>query len=482
MKLIKYILLLISTILTTQIYATVYEDAEDESTSRWHIYDNFPYWAYIDNVYLTDRDHNAIKFIGAGIRNGYMLGNIEGRSGAWNNTTEHTLKWSMNFKRRFVIYVRISTTNGPRYLYYTQHNRSYGKRNRTYIHFGLGREARNGIWQDFTRNLEIDLKRYEPNNNLIDVNAFLVRGKGMVDDIELINENQDDVYIPEESIADIRSIFGNNFRQQFKAIEDSIGLFEGLDEQGQLGRYAYASFLASDYLERGATLGRIFTTGYNKDDFRWSDAYSVIQKLKELDSNLDLVKLVDNVNDYTNDNFHPTLATFENNNYPKDGNNYTVDENHHTHTFLTKFAYEWKKLGNHSNANFQIFKESQDYVVFRDVHGKILSMIKSLNIDLSNITPLTYFIMTDATVLGGADTPSRMLNEIIQSRNYDLNTLADQKNFTLDILNGYSTFDIYSESGRYYRQQALLEMVNTNLNTFTFENVSDIYNTVEPPQ
>jgi len=148
-----------------------------------------PVGAYLDNVYLEDRDHNAIQFIGAGTSNGYILGNWEGRAGAWNNTKEHTLKWSMEFDEAFVIYVRVMTKNGARYIYYTSSNESYGKNN-NYIHIGLGSESSNGIWQDFSRDLSDDLKKYEPNNELIAVNAFLIRGNGFVDDVELIEERE----------------------------------------------------------------------------------------------------------------------------------------------------------------------------------------------------------------------------------------------------------------------------------------------------
>ena len=185
MKHVKNILLIVTTSMATQAYATVYENAEDEKTSRWSVYDNTPSGAHLDNVYLKDRDHNAIQFIGAGTNNGYILGNWEGAAGAWNNTTEHTLKWSMNFDEDYVIYVRVMTKNGPKYIYYTASDKSNGKKDDSYIHIGLGRDSNNGSWQDFNRDLEADLKKYEPNNELIAVNAFLVRGNGLVDDVEL---------------------------------------------------------------------------------------------------------------------------------------------------------------------------------------------------------------------------------------------------------------------------------------------------------
>jgi len=86
----KNILLIATALIAIQVHATVYENAEDYKTSRWSVYDNTPSRAHLDNVYLKDRDQNAIQFIGAGTNNGYILGNWEGAAGAWNNTTEHT--------------------------------------------------------------------------------------------------------------------------------------------------------------------------------------------------------------------------------------------------------------------------------------------------------------------------------------------------------------------------------------------------------
>ena len=186
---LKKIILLSTLMLSTQAYATMYENAEDESSSRWQVYDNTPAGATIDNVYSSQRDNNAIEFIGAGTSNGYMLGNLEKRKGAWNNTKEHTLQWKMNFTKGVVVYVRVMTQQGARYLYYTNSSKSYGKRNSTYIHIGLGKKASDGNWHTFTRDLEADLKKYEPNNRLIAVNAFLVRGNGFVDDVELVAED-----------------------------------------------------------------------------------------------------------------------------------------------------------------------------------------------------------------------------------------------------------------------------------------------------
>ena len=179
MKHLKYILIVSLTTLIS--YATTYETG---NKNNWKVYDNTPKGAYIDTIYNQSKDSNVIKFIGSNTRNGYILGNWEGGVGAWNNTTEFIINWSMHFHQAFVIYVRVMTKKGARYIYYTPSNKSYGKNNE-YIHIGLGYASRNGVWQNFSRDLEADLKKYEPSNALIAVNALLVRGSGMIDDISL---------------------------------------------------------------------------------------------------------------------------------------------------------------------------------------------------------------------------------------------------------------------------------------------------------
>lgn len=189
MKLLQNILLISTIFLITQSYATIYEDGEDGNSDRWSVYDATPTGAYIENVYVEDRQTNVIQLIGAGTSNGYILGNWENKTGAWDNREQHILKWNMKFKEDFIIYVRVMTKDGARFIYYTALNSSQGKNHPQYIHIGLGEEANNGTWKNFTRDIAADLKKYEPNNELLAVNAFLVRGNGLLDDIRLVEES-----------------------------------------------------------------------------------------------------------------------------------------------------------------------------------------------------------------------------------------------------------------------------------------------------
>lgn len=158
-----------------------YEDAEDGSTSRWQVYDNDPAGATFNNVYDNTRESRVIEFSGSGMENGYEIGSRRG-DGQWNNREHNSIGWSMNYGEGFSVYVAIETTLGARYMTYRPTNTDAGLQG-SYIYFGLGAGANNGTWQTFTRNLESDLHQFEPNNNLVAIHAFLIRGSGRIDDI-----------------------------------------------------------------------------------------------------------------------------------------------------------------------------------------------------------------------------------------------------------------------------------------------------------
>ena len=89
-KNLKAILLLIGVVLWTMpTYATTYEDAEDNATTGWVIYDGTSD-ATIENVEDEERGSRVIKLTGNGRNTGFRLGNRAGRAayvGAWHNHT-----------------------------------------------------------------------------------------------------------------------------------------------------------------------------------------------------------------------------------------------------------------------------------------------------------------------------------------------------------------------------------------------------------
>ncbi len=149
---------------------------------NWFIYDNDPS-AIISSVYDTDKQADVIEFTGAGIDNGYHLY----RSGIynWNNDEQVTLQWDMRFNDNYGIYISLNTTNGHRYLYYTNTDHDMLTTSPGSIHFGLGADSADDQWHTFNRNLADDLTAIEPNNNIVMVRAFLIRGNGRLTNVQL---------------------------------------------------------------------------------------------------------------------------------------------------------------------------------------------------------------------------------------------------------------------------------------------------------
>ncbi len=187
---------LMSVLLGNFAWAITYENAENtNSASKWQVYDNDPTGATVSRVFDNVKQSNVILLQGNITDNGYILGSFSDVD-SWNNTTHTLLKWSMQYSETYVIYVRINTLKGSRYLYYTNSDVDYGGTGE-YVHFGLGVNSNDGSWRTFTRDLEADLKKFDSDNELLAVHAFLVRGSGQFDDIEmLVNPDKEDVIKP----------------------------------------------------------------------------------------------------------------------------------------------------------------------------------------------------------------------------------------------------------------------------------------------
>ena len=171
---------------TIPMFATTYEDAEDNTTIGWVIYGDTDS-ATVANIYDSDRESRVIELTGNGKETGYRLGDLAGQADAWNNTKEKTIQWSMNYSESFTIYVSILTEEGNRYLVYNnQGTDKQGIIRGAKVRYGLGEDSADGIWHTFTRDLEADWNTFVPDNHIISVNGFFIRGSGKVDDISLL--------------------------------------------------------------------------------------------------------------------------------------------------------------------------------------------------------------------------------------------------------------------------------------------------------
>jgi len=99
------------------------------------------------SLYMKMQRTGVRSLSGKKLLNGFIIGNLENRPNAWNDTQNNIVSWKMKYDERYKIHIRIETNNGPVYMFYTPSEKSRGviegKKN-TYIHHGLGRATKNG--------------------------------------------------------------------------------------------------------------------------------------------------------------------------------------------------------------------------------------------------------------------------------------------------------------------------------------------------
>ena len=188
---------------------TTYEDAEDGDTEGWGVYDRRKEGdagnivATISNVLDTEKNSKVIEFKGNSTQSGYRYGhNNATHTNAWGDTQYKVISWEMKFDESMVVYIPVQTTLGFRYLYYTSsyEDRGIHPTSSYYIHNGLGANTRNGAWHTINRDLEADLQKFEPNNQIVSVNGFLIRGSGRIDNLATLAELPPTPPVPTEIV------------------------------------------------------------------------------------------------------------------------------------------------------------------------------------------------------------------------------------------------------------------------------------------
>lgn len=167
---------------------TVYEDGNSGSTQRWQVYldlTNRTAPPEMSIVSDPDRLGNVVQLSGSGLDHGYRL-----RSDSlleWRNTDQFILQWSLSYTENFEIFIDVLTTAGRRFLIYSPTAQS-PLGSGQFVRYGIGDDAADGRWRTFVRDLYADLHRAQPGALLMEVNGFLIRGSGRVDDIKLHSE------------------------------------------------------------------------------------------------------------------------------------------------------------------------------------------------------------------------------------------------------------------------------------------------------
>ncbi len=164
---------------------TVYEDAENGDIAGWNLYATTA-GSTINNVFDADKGNRVIELQGNnGLDNGFYLTpqSIDSGDG-------FIISWAMKYAEDFKFFIKVSTDNPNHdvlYIYYTPEDVSRGYEEiggYKYIHIGLGSYAKDNRWIRFTRDVEADLKAVFPNESIVDITTFSIRGSGRIDDIQ----------------------------------------------------------------------------------------------------------------------------------------------------------------------------------------------------------------------------------------------------------------------------------------------------------
>ncbi|NPA60895.1 MAG: hypothetical protein GXO06_01250 [Epsilonproteobacteria bacterium] len=162
---------------------TIYEDSENGDTIGWSIFENTSGTATITNILDNEKGDRVISLQGEGLADAYTLRDENGER--WNDTQNSVIEWSMRYSENFTIYIETQTTEGRRYLVYTPINEDRGVSG-SYIRFGLGENKIDGNWHTIQRDLQADIKKFEPDNELIAIDSIIIRGSGLIDDIKAL--------------------------------------------------------------------------------------------------------------------------------------------------------------------------------------------------------------------------------------------------------------------------------------------------------
>ena len=216
----KFILCLIFTMC---VHSTIYENSEDNKTNGWSLYKSEASFGTIKNIYDKDIDSRVILLDNKKQDSGYLF-ELETNSTEWQKKGLKTIEWSIKSSEDFNIFVSLQTIKGHRSLIYTSSTEN------GWGYYGLGSSSTDGRWHRYSREIDKELKSIEPNNKIIAIDRLFIRGRLMIDDIEIKSDSKS---IVKESNLEIEDTH-----------PPTIKLHGGAIESIELG---------GDYLEKGAT-------------------------------------------------------------------------------------------------------------------------------------------------------------------------------------------------------------------------------------
>lgn len=143
-----------------------------------------------------------------------------------NNPSEKILHFDFNYNREYFFKVVVETKKGERALYYTPTSTKPKYLTSNAYGFVLGSDTKDGHWHSFRRDLNIDLKSKESNNEIVSVKALYLSELGSVDDIYLTLNAKDiaktfvKAYLADNSM--VEQITSKRMIEKLRGIDDDV--------------------------------------------------------------------------------------------------------------------------------------------------------------------------------------------------------------------------------------------------------------------
>ncbi len=183
----------------------IYEDAEDGKNTRWRIYSG-PANAQIINKYDSVLNSKVISLSGASYGNQYIIGGDLYDDNGWNDKRHTHVKWSMKNSDGYVVSLMLRTKNGNRYLEYNDSPFTQKSKSAESLSYGLGYASTDGLWHTYIRDIALDLKGLEPDNELLSIEGMIIIGSVEIDNLELFK-----IHHPSGHPAGFALTFDDNF-------------------------------------------------------------------------------------------------------------------------------------------------------------------------------------------------------------------------------------------------------------------------------
>jgi hypothetical protein len=155
-------------LLTIELMANGTQNSQHKEFGKWFL-SPLNSDANIEMIDDKERKKKVYKLQGNGTRSSYIY--------RFNQKLEEAkvLGWSMLYKEDYVIMIVLNTIKGKRSLIYTPST------TQTHLQFGLGESSISNEWKEYYRDLENDLQSYEPKNQIVTLDYFVVRGSGLIE-------------------------------------------------------------------------------------------------------------------------------------------------------------------------------------------------------------------------------------------------------------------------------------------------------------